>query len=190
MGALYSVALVACAHSEARCDRRPAQSGADVRSREQSQALVSAYEDAMKSLQRGERRAGSTFHGIVHSLSQTADYRGGFLFERLDDGDWVYRCDTTTAVFALSAYRLAILYVDDPRGGHEDFAASNFCVALQARPDQVLAVFRKEGMNPKARAIFERMKEGPHPILGECLVEDGWRHEGDLAPGGGLVDTH
>jgi hypothetical protein len=82
---------------------------------------------------------GSAFMSIVDLLYYGAG-GGEFLYEQLEDGHWAFRCDELTRLYALAAYRYAVVLSDyhEDQEGTLDEAKHNFCLALQSRPDVVV----------------------------------------------------
>ena len=174
--------LAGCAHAT-RCDRRedlptepqpPPGAASDWRTgyKTNLQAARDSYKKGMRLFEHNaglglSARGHWEFGSVVAAHTTGAGGGGdGYLFEQLENGEWAYRCDDMTRLFALSAYRAAVLEAED--GSYE--APGNFCVALHARPDVVLAIVRKEGLSPNARAAFEQALRNPR-----CYFEDGYR---------------
>lgn len=106
-----------------------------------------------------------SFYGAASALREWQG--GGGLFVQRPDGNWVYRKDEVSELYALAAYRFAIQNVDRPGGEGASKAEREFCSAVKARPDVVLPLVEKEGLDTEARPIFERAKA-------RCLVPGGW----------------
>jgi hypothetical protein len=181
LGALSLSIAGGCAHGDVTCTHRVSP----VNARRQStiDANTATYAEAMSALRQGETgKAATRFYWIVAAVNSSRP--GTFLFEKLDDGSWSYRCDDATRLFALAAYRLGSIQASDPQ--QRDRASDNFCLALQSRPDIVLRTATAEGMAPAARVLFDQVKSGPHPILGQCYVESGVRY--DSRPVNGVIE--
>jgi hypothetical protein len=188
---LIALLLMSRGHTATRCRHRhdrlkEGPSGATANERDfyhrRNEVLArvrAMYDAGMRALRThapngDERDHGETnFAGIVrHTLMMNSD--GEFLYEQLEDGSWVFRCDELTRIYALAAFRSAQIQVDfeSARSGWQHWARLYFCVALRARPDVILDLVAKEPLSKAARAIFEQTMQDES---GSCYVEGGWR---------------
>jgi hypothetical protein len=138
------------------------------------------YEEGMRrySLEKTDGSA-TNFAGVVHTAEELE--HGGALFEQRPDGRWQYRKDEVSELYALAAFRLAQAEAD-LRPSHEKWgerAERDFCIALEARPDVILPLVKKEGLSAQARRIFDRVIRHQAPSERRrghsCYVKGGWR---------------
>lgn len=145
-------------------------------------ALRRLYDEGMSYLQEGKPgNAAPRFSAAIEEAQQFEE--GAGLFEQRPDGLWQYRRDEISELYALAAYRSAVLFGtdrrDQDRSEREKGSERHFCLALEARPDVILPLVKQEGLTPRARRIFNRAKRNHDPMErnrgGTCYVIGGWR---------------